>query len=427
MLFGAHSVHEAHVLMRKSLLVVAVLAIAGCGGGGGAVTPVATAIATAAPTTAPTSTPTTTSVQSAKLTLTFATSKGSSAKGRTPQFVDGANSASLVTIINSYNGSTTLPSWLSAYASVTTALTTTGTSPNCSVSGGIETCVVTVAAPPGSVNYTFNVLDASSRVLSTSTVTETLAQGSNNTISNVTLRGVVASASFNAPALAANAPQSDVGVSLTVADAAGGAITGAATPYSGSTVTVTSNNAHFLLSVNGGAYGSSVVVTSPGDALNLRFKYDGQALPAGAITLSATQTTGGGSLGGATFSTSNNTPTFTGLTIADTAHGASSTDPNYNQPTEFFATTGQTQSLVKTSELGFTNSPYSLNLTATTGAGCTNIISALSIGAPDAGGNQTITATSGTSAGICQITVSDGIGDSASFYASVTAGTFNVN
>ena len=41
------------------------------------------------------------------------------------------------------------------------ALTTTGGSPNCTVAAGTETCTVPVSTPPGSVNYTFTIVDGS--------------------------------------------------------------------------------------------------------------------------------------------------------------------------------------------------------------------------------------------------------------------------
>lgn len=409
--------------MRKSpLAVVAALALAGCGGGGGG--SVAPAQPVVVPTTAPTTTPLG-SMQSAKLTLRFPVSTGGTkSHARNPKFVDATNAAALVTIINTYNGSATLPSWLAAYATTTVALSTSGGSPNCAVSAGIETCTVTVPAPPGSVNYTFNVTDAASTVLSTNTATESIAQGTTTVINNVTLQGVLASATIAPAVLTANVPQS-AALGITIADPDGATITGSTTPYNGSSVTLTSNSAHLQLSV-GGAYAASVVIATPGDAANLTFSYDGEALAANAITLTATKTSDASTLGTVSLSTINSAATFSGLTVADSAHGATSGQPNYNQPTEFFATTGQTQSLVTASELGFTNAPYNLALTATADAGCGSIISGVSIGAPS-GGSQTITVTSGPTPGICKINVSDGLGDDTFYWTSVSAASFGVN
>lgn len=414
--------------MRKTLVVAAVLTLAGCsGGGGGALTPVQPPAATAAPTTAPTSSPTT-SIQSAKLTLRFPVSSGGSkAKVRSPQFVDGTNAAALVTIINTYNGSATLPAWLSPYASTTTALATTGPTPNCSVTAGVETCTVSIPAPAGTVNYTFNVTDASSVVLSTSTATETLTQGAANTISDVTLQGVLGSVTVTAPTLTANTAVTGTLLPVVVADPDGATITGNTTPFNGSTVTLASNNTHVTLALgSGGTYGSSVTLVNPGDAANVYYAYDGQAQAANAVTITATKTTGGTTLGSVSISTVNSAATFTGLTLADTAHGANSAQPNYNAPTEFFSGTAQSESFVTASELGFTNSPYGQALTAAADAGCGTIIGSVSIGAVS-GGSQTITVTSGSTAGICKINVSDGLGDDTFFWASVSTGSFSVN
>ena len=415
--------------MRKILVAAVALTLAGCGGGGGggAVTPLQPPTATAAPTTAPTSSPTT-SIQSARLTLRFPVSSGGAkAKVRSPQFVDGTNAAALVTIINTYNGSATLPSWLAPYASTTTALATTGTTPNCTVSGGVETCVVSIPAPAGTVNYTFNVTDASSVVLSTSTATETLTQGAANTISDVTLQGVLGSVTLTAPVLTANAPATAQALAVVVADPDGATITGNTTPFNGSTVTLASNNSHLTLALGAaGPYAGSVTLTNPGDAANVYYAYDGRAQAANAITLTATKTAGGATLGSVSISTVNVAASFTGLTNADASHGANAAQPNYNQPTEFFSGTGQTESFVVANEAGFTNSPYNQALTATADAGCGTIIGSVSIGAPSAG-SQTITVTSGSTAGICKIDVSDGLGDDTFFWASVSTGSFSVN
>jgi hypothetical protein len=398
----------------RTLAIATLLFVTGCGGGAGGSAPAA------APSAAPVAL--TGAVQTGKVILSFPVATKPSAARRGPTFVDPTNSTTLVTIINMLNGNPALPPFLTPYKTTTVSLMVGG---SCSISGNIETCTATIPAPAGSVNYTFNVTDGT-HVLSTVTVDETLVAGSNNIISGVTLQGVLGSVNLSVGTLTGGSAGSGP-VGVTVNDPGGAAITGNTTPFSASSVTLTSSTTHFKLSVGNGPFGASVVITGPGDAQNVTYSYDGAPQAAHGITLTATATTGGAVLGTANFGTINALPTFTGLTTADTAHGANSGQPNYNGPTEFFTATLQTQSNVTAAEAGFTSPPASQSLVATPDPACGTIVASVSVGAP-AGppGNEALTIVAGSTAGICKIDVSDGLGDTAFFWVSVSSTSFGV-
>jgi len=337
-------------------LFVACLMIAGCAGGGGG--------STVAVPNAPTG-PTGSSPQYASLQLSFPVrSSGSSSR---PQYVSPSTSQ-IEVVVNTVNGGAP-PSWVPA--DVTTPLTTTGGSPNCSISAGTETCNLQVAAPPGTVNYTFTVKDTGGAALGTLTTDETVVQGVANAF-NVTLQGIVKTVTVSGTALAANDQSfATTGETLTVQaqDADGNQIVlpGA---YNNA-VTLTDNDAtgQTKLSLNGGAASSSVISTSPADVVKL--VYTGQAANSFAIAASGTGITGGG-----TISTTVNDVTFSSGTTLDTApNGGINTDPNWGQQTVFFSTDSGTQN-VTAAETGFTNAPFSKLFDIALSGGCAGVASA---------------------------------------------------
>lgn len=334
-------------------LAIAALVFAGCGGGGGG-----TSGAPGVPT-APT-TP-----QYASMTLSFALPNSGSASR--PQYVS-PSTTQVEVVVNSVNGGAP-PSWVPA--DVTTALTTTGGSPNCTISGGTETCTLQVAAPPGTVNYTFTVKDGTGVALGTLTTTKTIVQGVSNTFT-ITLNGIPKTVTITSPTVTANdTTHASSGYALTVIvkDADGNPIV-APGGYT-NPVTLTDNDAsgQTKLSLNGGAASSSVQTTGPSDVVTLL--YTGQAVNPFTISASGTGITGGG-----TIATAVNDVTFSAGTTLDTApNGGLSTDPNWGQQTVFFTQASGTQT-VTGAETGWTNAPFSQSFTLTLSGGCAGIATA---------------------------------------------------
>jgi hypothetical protein len=438
------------------LFAAALIALAGCGGGGGsAAAPSVPAAPAATPTPGGTST-----LQSAHLTLTFpvgTASKSSSAHRKSiaavksaksavsPLFVDPVATTQLVTVINSINGNSTLPAAVQPFATTTTPLVTGG-SGNCSLEANppdyivIETCTVSIPAPAGLVSYTLSAQDNSGNALSIATTSQTIASGTQNSF-NVVLDGVVSSASFTAPTLTAGTASSG-NLGLAFQDVDGVTITGSA-PFSAGEIAVTSSSSHLTLSATQtGTYSTTITVNGGDAAAAVYYKYDGVAVanPTGV-------TIGVGTLVSERLNTTNSMPAFAGLTDAAASNGSAPGAVNYGAPTLIFDATGQTSTAVTASEVGFTPSTFgsgqlSIAITSPqpTGAGsdngdgtynaanCGAVVSELSIGAPDAtaAGNETISATSGV-AGICEVTVSDGLGDTSSFYISVTTASGTID
>ena len=172
--------------------------------------------------------------------------------------------------INSIDGSTTLPPNVPR-TSVTPLSTAAGG--NCTVSGGAETCTVSIPAPTGSVNYTFTVIDGSAQqnALATNTVTFTIAAGSNNPSLSVQLRGIVVTVSVTAPMLTPGTAFSGP-IQVNGFDASGAHIVGSA-PYANAiTLTDTDKSGHTSLTV-GSTTGLVVTVPSPQTVVILN--YDG--------------------------------------------------------------------------------------------------------------------------------------------------------
>ena len=326
--------------------------LAACGGGGGG------SSSPAAPTGLPTSAPQ--ALHRATMTISFPVGHHSSSNRKSPQYIS-PSTTEMVVVVNTVNGGTPPGG---APISETTALTVGA---NCTISGGTETCTLSVIAPPGSVNYTFNATDGTS-TLSTLTTTIVNTVGTDN-LSSVTLQGIVAgTVSVSGAALTANTPVT-AGETLVVTayDADGNQIVNGTTSANYEhPITLTDNDAtgQTKLSVDGHPASSSVITSNPSDVVTLT--YTGQATNAFTITASGTGISGSG-----TISANVDDITFTGPTNDDAAHGGLTTDPNYGQQTLFFTQPSGTQN-VTGAELGWTDAPFSQQFDLVPGNGTGN-------------------------------------------------------
>jgi hypothetical protein len=362
-------------MKSRAFAVAALLVAAGCGGGGSGA-PQTPAVAQ------PTSTPSSLQ-QTAKLVLTIPLGAKPSSTKRNPQYVS-TNSTQITVAVNTVNGAPP-PSWVRA-----STVTNLVIGSNCTVSGGTETCTIPVAAPPGTVNYTFTVSDNSNNPLATFTGDESITQGQTNPLS-VKLKGIPWVVNVSGAALAANTvpPGNAETLTVNVLDASGALIVSPGN-YN-TTVTLTDNDASGVtsLSVNGSAGAATVVVNAPSDVVTLN--YNGQAVNAFTVTATGTgvQPGGGGTVGASALDV-----TFTGTTLDDTAHGGLNTDPNWGQDTVFFAQASGLQ-VIGPAELGWTNAPYGKNYDVQLSGGCAGVASIT-------GGPATsFTVTALGSAGIC--------------------------
>jgi hypothetical protein len=342
---------------NRSLSVLAFVTsaalLAACGGGGGG------SSSPAAPMGLPTSAPQ--GIQRANLVITFPVGHHTSSNRKSPQYIS-PSTTEMVVIINSVNGGSPPGG---GPISTTYALTV-GT--NCTVSGGTETCTLSVIAPPGSVNYTFNATDGTT-TLATLTTTIVNTVGTNN-LPSITLQGIVSgTVSVSGAALTADTPVTG-GETLTVVayDPDGNQIVNGSTSANyNNPITLTDNDAtgQTKLTVNGHPAASSVVTSNPSDVVKLT--YTGQA--ANNFTISASGT---GFSGSGTISVNDNDITFSsGTTNDDAGHGGLSSDPNWGQQTVFF--TQASGSLTVTgAELGFTDAPYSQQFDLDPGTGTGN-------------------------------------------------------
>ena len=414
--------------MRKIVALAAMMALAGCGGGGGTA---------ASPNPGSPGGGGGQTLGQATLRISFPVNVGSTttSTSRTPQYVS-PNSNSIKITINSVNGGTP-PSYVTPNPDVVT-LTTTGGTPNCTVSGGTETCTISnVPAPPGSVNYTFAVYastDGSGTALATATTNETVTQGIVNTFT-VTLSGVATTLVItNTSNFTANSPTTETNI-VQVEDPSGAQIVGTAPFNGGATVTVTDNDTSGQTSLQAGTSGGSATTCSSAtvctlshgaDTVNL--VYTGRAVsgtgtpPVDSFTVTAASS--GLTTASANLSITDLAMTLDLTTLDDTAHGGISSDPNYNQPTLFFAGTGGTGT-VNASELGWSNAPYNQSFTSTFDpTTCGSGASAVATVGSSTGTGFTYTA---QHTGICQVTISDGVGQSKIFWISVTTANIGVN
>jgi hypothetical protein len=383
-----------------------------CGGGGGSSPGTTISV--------PPPIQTSSSAQTATLTLRWTIGPSSNAKK--PNYISG-NAAQLLVLINTVNGSTTLPA--NVPRSTTIALTTTGSSPDCTITGTTESCAAQIPAPPGSVNYTFNLEDANGNVLSTATQTFTIVAGTSNPSLMVSLGGVVATVTVSVtgkvsliPSLTAPA---SITLNVTAEDASGYTISGS-TPYNNPVTLTTSDASNATeLSVNGGSPANPVILTAPTDSVSLT--YTGEATSNATITASGTGVSGGG-----TIPAEPGTITLlSGTALDSAANGGLATDPNFNQPTVFFSSTGVQQTVTAT-ETGWTN-PFDQTLVVALdssycGSGASAIASVAS-NTTSAGTDAIVF--NGNNVGFCEVTLSDGLLASTTLWVTVTTGSLQVN
>jgi len=368
----------------RYLVVAAIAFLAGCGGGGGGGTTPAIATPTTAPSNAPTSTPTAWK-QTATVKLSWKLpATQSSVKARKPQYVS-ASSAEVTTQVLSVNNGTP-PSWVTPNPS-TVALTVGS---NCSVSSNIETCAITVPAPPGTVVYGFEVLDGSSpaKVLSETPaggVSETIVQGQSNVLPPVNLEAVVANVEIGTfSTLAADTPSSQVS-SVTALDADGNSLTtgNAVTFYNPFTISDgDATGATELLAGSGGCPPNVGTVTpstsltfsgDSGSGNSFTLCYTGLATGSATnqialgLTLNGTaasfDTANGG--GNGIIDTTISDITSSGTTYCDASVSCLATDPDYDQWSLFFDSTTAGSQLFSVSEPGWTDNPYDETITLT--------------------------------------------------------------
>jgi hypothetical protein len=375
----------------RALGLVSLLLAAGCGGGGGS----NSAPPPTQPTMAPTAGPQ--ALAKATLTLVFPVSATQSAAKR-PRYIS-SNSANVDVLITSVNAAAP-PSW--ATADQVTALTTTGGSPNCTVSGGLETCTVPISTPAGNVGYTMTVTDASKNPLSTVAFTQSITQGGNNAIT-ATLQGIAQTVFLSTGPFTANGG-SPVGSTATVLDASGAQIVDGSTyhplfaqPY---TLTVNDPSGQVTLTVGTQTNVTTASVDSPFRPIQVN--YTGRAINPFTITdntsafaaLDANMNSLPTGSGTGNFTTTVNDIVLTGTTIDTTT---APTDPNYQQQTVFFSQTSGTAG-VSATESGWTTSPFNLKfdlvLDPTT---CTGVATASPSGA-----STSFTITAAGSTGICK-------------------------
>jgi hypothetical protein len=356
-------------MKSRALVVASLLVLAGCGGGHGGSAPVPN------PTPQATNSPTGAYKQTATLTLVIPLPAQPSSTTRNPQYVSSATSTLLVNV-NNVDGNPP-PTWVSPNPQ--TVVLSTAAGGNCVVSGGYETCTIaTIPAPPGNVNYTFTGTDGTN-ALETVTVSQTITQGQNNSLS-ATLQGIVHTVAISPVSLSAS----------TTTPGAGATTTLAVTPqdYDGKTIidTVDASSNHvpfsnpftltdndttgqtsLLLNATTCPGAASVSVTKPTDVVTLC--YTGKATNGFTITASGGPPNATVSGSGSVSATVNDI-TVTGTTVCTTSAAlCSSGDPNVNAPTVFFSAQGATATLTA-AELGWTQAAYGQTFDLTPSASC---------------------------------------------------------
>lgn len=411
--------------------VTALFMIAGCGGGGGSgSTP-------AQPPQPPQPPQPVSAMTTATISIAFPvpTSSGSS-NARSPRYVS-TNAASVKVTINSINGNPTLPPYVTPNP-FTAQLTTTGASPNCTVSGGTATCTVSnVPAPVGSnVSFTFQVLDTSNRVLTEATVLENVLAGVVSNFS-IALNGVVGALVVqNLPAgpLTAGAPSSSQTFAdiVRVNDPSGARIVGPDAFDAGKTVTVTDNDTSGQTSLAGhppAVCSGTLTCTLSRGSDTVDLIYTGRAVapaPADAFAVTATSTS---IATASTTVTINDSPIVVTGPISTDASGDGNIDNG--SPTMFFTSIAGSATFTA-SELGWSNSPYNQlfghNESTNSGSGVGSVKSCAGIAtvSPASGTAVTYTVTP-VGIGVCTVTISDGIGQAYKLYVSVAASQIILN
>src|ERR1700692_179270 len=322
-----------------------------------------------------------------------------SSVGRKPQYVT-ANILSIQIVLNTVNGAAP-PSGL--VLSVTTNIAPGSCASGCTISGP--------SSPPGSDNFTLTTFDATNaggEGISTATTTLTIAQGAPNS-NTITLLGIPHSFTLSGiPAgTAGTAFWSPATITLTVKDVDGNTMTGT---YANS-VTIADSDLSSLtqgsaLSINGAAVASSVTSTASSDVLTLN--YGGLAILPATLTASAT---------GATNATATFAPALQPIVYTGPLNGST-------PEIDLYATSGTGSTGAFTaSETGWTNGPYSKNLSLTVPAGCSTIATA----SPASGTSFTVTSGASPAAGTCTMTLGDSVGQTKALTVTYSTSTFPVN
>lgn len=391
--------------MRKILSLAAVLALAACGGGGGGSTTPTAPTPVAPATTAPSS-----GYVTPQFTLRIPV-RGSSAKGKAPQYVSSATASIVITLTADSVGID--PTTISGNPATTT-ITPGSCSPSCVVNGP--------PTPPGTdsfriVTYDNNV-PASGHALNAAQLNNVTITAGTNNAESVTLGAIPASLAIsNVPqgAFTAGTAGQTTALSIVATDAHGDTIPTSQSPAvkyvdaTGAALTVTlsdpDTNAHGSCLVNTGTSTctsgapTSVTFTGPDDTRNLA--YDGLAENPVTLTASATGVTSGTAstyptLNAPVFNSSQATPSGVALT--------SSAEVDLFSPTGIGST--GTESFT---ESGWTNSPYNHALTVS--AGTCPAFESFSAGTNSTtnGTPITVSVTGTPSANSCTATVKDGL------------------
>jgi hypothetical protein len=334
--------------------------------------------------------------------LTFKVERNAASAKRRPMSGVPAAAQTLVVTINSVNGNTTLPAGYHATTNI--ALSGTNCTADTTGTNGLN-CAVTIPAPPGSVNYTFDVYDANNDKLATVTTTQTVT-GSNPSFS-VTLNSIVASLQITPPSFAVGHASSGALV-ITYYDASGAQIVGG-TFANSVTITDTDPNSppDTQLELNGGTPGATVTLTGTGDTVTVT--YDGATFTLINLTYQIAGGSGSGTVPVAPAQA---------ISFSNTTVDATSGDVNYGAPTLYFASTGQQRSFTA-SETGWSDAGHSFTY-ALDPTSCGSGASA--VAAVTTTDNLTFNVTA-QNAGICKVTVTGAPGQSAVLWLSVTTGT----
>lgn len=382
----------------RAVAVASLVFLAGCGGGSSTPAPVGPV-----PTPAPTATP-----APGTATLTLGVPRSTSSGQRAPKAASTA--AFLVVTVKTVDGQP--PTAAQVPQNPQTIPLSTAAGGNCTVAAGGETCTVTIAAPPGTVTYQFDVLDANNTKLATSTATFTITPGTTPHFTTA-VDGIVASVVVTTPTL--NAGTTFSGPITVQAFDAGGTLIVGSTPYA-NPFTLTDNDTSGATSLSDGTMsGATVTVGAPSDVVNL--SYTGTADDP--FTISVT-------LPGKPATTVNVATTNQAVTLSGTTNDTlKPTDPNYNQPTLFFTTIPSTQQFGAAQPgWGFPGHAFSVALDAATcGSGASAVVTVTPVNA------STFSVTSKT-AGICKGTVIGGPPahpNAATIWFSVSASQINVN
>jgi hypothetical protein len=357
---------------------------------------------------------------SANLTFHFPApgTAASAQSGRAPAFLP-ANAAALVVIVNAIDGSTTLPTFVPR--STTIALTTSGSNPTCSVSGSVETCSVAIPAPPGSVNYTFDIEDGSGNTLASATQTLTIVAGASNQIATpVTLLAMVKTVTIGTVSVTAGTAAT-FPLTLGLGDAAGNVISGNANVANPITLADSDTSGATKLSVNSGAAATTVMVNAPTDTVAL--VYTGSPAAPFSVAWSGTGITAGSTaMSGAV-----GTMVVAGTTVCTASAGCLPTDVDFNAPSLLFEATGAASNQTLTvSETGWSNPPFNhVFQYALDPATCAGPVATISPGSPPGGTALVVTP---QTYGICKLTITDFAGGQSSIvWLSVSPSTLTAN